>query len=390
VVANTIRLNTNTSFKQSLPGQVFTDPSFYAAERQHLLGNSWQLIGHESQLHTDNDRAPATYIADYISGWPAIVVKSAKTGKLHAYHNVCRHKGGPLQWHDTSGVCDLNGLKCKYHGWAFSLEGKLLGVPHFSEPKDGKLDRSEFNLWPMRVATWRGLIFVQATPNSPDDPHSGVALTGQEADDAFIKANKAFCDRMNGSNGNRVPLEDFSLHSTTSHKLNCNWKLYIENYLEGYHIPCMHPSLNKQVDMKQYFVKVRDGYVEHVSPTAPGAAYEGTWLWHHPTLAINHYGEGLSLERVVPTGPKTCEIRYIYLFQGGKDADAAVKERTMNAIATSTEVTHEDIQIVEATQRGLDGGGYVSPGLLSPRHEEGVAYFQSLVRAAHTKAGMAY
>eukprot|EP00428_Durinskia_dybowskii_P086919 CAMPEP_0170438686 /NCGR_PEP_ID=MMETSP0117_2-20130122/45378_1 /TAXON_ID=400756 /ORGANISM="Durinskia baltica, Strain CSIRO CS-38" /LENGTH=231 /DNA_ID=CAMNT_0010698947 /DNA_START=404 /DNA_END=1098 /DNA_ORIENTATION=- len=217
----------------------------------------------------------------------------------------------------------------------FSLEGKLLGVPHFSEPKDGKLDRSEFNLWPMRVATWRGLIFVQATPNSPDDPHSGVALTGQEADDAFIKANKAFCDRMNGSNGNRVPLEDFSLHSTTSHKLNCNWKLYIENYLEGYHIPCMHPSLNKQVDMKQYFVKVGDGYVEHVSPTAPGAAYEGTWLWHHPTLAINHYGEG----------------------QVSRDADAAVKERTMNAIATSTEVTHEDIQIVEATQRGLDGGG---------------------------------
>ncbi len=130
-----------------------------------------------------------------------------------------------MQWHDTHGVCDLNGLKCKYHGWAYSLEGKLLGVPAFCDAKDGKLDRSEFDLWPMRVALWRGLIFVQALPNSPNDASAGAALTGPEANEAFVRANKAFCDRMDGVTGNRVPLEDFSFHSRASHKLNCNWKV---------------------------------------------------------------------------------------------------------------------------------------------------------------------
>lgn len=225
--------NLNSAFTRSLPGEAFVDPALYQIERQHLLGASWQLVGHESQFQTTNDKAPATYIAETICGWPTIVVKSARTGQFHAYHNVCRHKAGPLQWNNTSGVCDLNGLKCKYHGWAYSLEGKLLGVPAFCDAGDGKPDRSEFNLWPMRVAQWRGLIFVQATPNSEGDHSAGAAMNGAEADEAFVKANQAFCDRLSGiaadgsptSAASRLPLEDFSFHSSASHKLACNWKV---------------------------------------------------------------------------------------------------------------------------------------------------------------------
>lgn len=120
-----------------------------------------------------------------------------------------------------------------------------------------------------------------------------------------------------------------------------DFQLYVENYLEGYHIPTIHPSLNKQVNMKEYRVKVCDGYVEHVSPTNPGvvSAYEGVWLWHHPTLAVNYYGNGLSLERIVPTGPATTEIRYIYLFRKDKDSDASEElQKAQHAIDTSTEV----------------------------------------------------
>lgn len=222
--------NVNQAFTRSLPGEAFVDPALYQIERKHLLGTSWQLVGHESQFQTSNEKAPATYIAETVCGWPTIVVKSARTGQLHAYHNVCRHKAGPLQWNNTSGPCDLNGLKCKYHGWAYSLEGKLLGVPAFCDPADGKLDRSEFNLWPMRVALWRGLIFVQATPNAEGDPSAGAAMNGAEANEAFVKANKAFCDRLSGissdgTTASRMPLEDFSFHSSASHSLKCNWKV---------------------------------------------------------------------------------------------------------------------------------------------------------------------
>jgi len=116
----------------------------------------------------------------------------------------------------------------------------------------------------------------------------------------------------------------------------------VENYLEGYHIPHIHPELNKQVDMKEYQVLVKEGYVEHVSPTPAGvvSSYDGVWLWHHPTLAVNYYGTGLSLERIVPTGPNTTEIRYIYMFR--KEAGGSVEEgqrKATDAIAMSTEVS---------------------------------------------------
>jgi len=236
-------------------------------------------------------------------------------------------------------------------------------------------------------------MFIQALPPLANE----VPMTGPEADALFLKDNQAFCDRLSGlsqdvgagSSSVGVPLEDFEFHSGASHTLQCNWKVYVENYLEGYHIPTIHPGLNEQVDMKSYFVKVNPGFVEHVTETKPDAnsAYEGVWVWHAPAMAINWYGDGLSLERIVPTGPATTEIRYQYLFrkrsEGESDAEHVQKQQ--HAIDTSVEVTLEDIGICEAVQRGLVGGAYASPGFLSPRHEQGVAYFQSLVRSSHSK-----
>ena len=90
--------------------------------------------------------------------------------------------------------------------------------------------------------------------------------------------------------------------------------------------------------MKEYRVKVCDGYVEHITPTSADAAYEGVWLWHHLTLALNYYGNGLSLERIVPTGPKTTEIRYTYLFRNAQDATEEERLQSQRAIDTSAEV----------------------------------------------------
>ena len=229
-------LSSNSMFTRSLPGTAFVDPKLYEIERQHLLGPSWQLFGHESQFLSDSSNPPATFVAETICGWPTIVVRSSKTGQFHAYHNVCRHKAGPLQWNNTAGACELNGLKCKYHGWAYSLDGRLVGVPSFCDSGE-KLDRSEFNLWPMRVALWRGLIFVQTLPNSASDPYQGVSMTGDEANAAFVRDNFEFCAHLSGSihdnnDGSKssisgLPLEDFEFHSSNSHKIKCNWKVIL-------------------------------------------------------------------------------------------------------------------------------------------------------------------
>ena len=103
----------------------------------------------------------------------------------------------------------------------------------------------------------------------------------------------------------------------------------------------------------------------------------------NPTLAINYYGQGLSLERIVPTGPNTTEIRYIFMIK--KEAAKSEKElqNFILAMETSIVVTDEDKLVCESVNLALKGGGYLSPGKLSPRHEQGVEYFQSIIKNIH-------
>jgi choline monooxygenase len=384
----------------SLPASAYTDPILYETERKNLLGKKWQLIAHESQL-PKNDDVPASYIAETISNYPTILIRSGKTGEIKGYHNVCRHRAGPLEWDGTKGLCSIHGLKCKYHGWTYSVDGELKGVPAFGSACSEPLNKSDYNLWPMRVAVWRGLIFLQQLP----DPSSTIPMSGPGATEAFVNENKAFCDRFTS-----VPLEEFRVHSTSTHEIKCNWKVYVENYLEGYHIPMIHPLLNSQVNMNDYAVRVEDGYVEHTTTTTQSNyevspsffhsffllsnvhCFQGVWVWFNPSLAINCYGTGLSLERIVPTSSETTEIRYIFLRRQSppssssssnqKEEEQKLKE-FQDAMEVSRVVTEEDKTICESVYVALKSGSYVSPGKLSPRHEKGVQYFQTIIRDSH-------
>lgn len=254
--------STSTSSKlplvTSLPGEVYTKSKYYEHERKNLLGKSWQLIGHQSQLPLDGT-IPASYIAETICNWPTIAVRSGKTGDINAFHNVCRHRAGPLEWDNTKGSCGIHGLKCKYHGWTYSIDGELRGVPSFNTSCTQDINKKDYSLWPMRVAVWRGLVFIQQLP----DNNSNIPMSGPVANQAFIDDNLALVNRLEN-----VPLEDFQVYSTSTHVIKCNWKVYVENYLEGYHIPTIHPVLNSQVDMNDYTVHVGDNYVEHTTTTS--------------------------------------------------------------------------------------------------------------------------
>ena len=205
---------------ESLGARAYTDPIMYNIERKNLLGPSWQLLTHESRFvnPTTTQNAPATYIAETVCGWPIIAIKNYNSDTTRAFHNVCRHKAGPFEWDGTRGVCALNGLRCKYHGWTFSMDGALKGMPRFTDGKE-TIDKSNYSLWPVRVARWRGLVFIQTMPSTGEN----VVLHGPEADAAFVEENKAFCDRLTGEKG--LPLEDYELGHESVHSLNCNWKV---------------------------------------------------------------------------------------------------------------------------------------------------------------------
>lgn len=244
--------NIRRNLVYSLPVEYYTEKKYYDVERIKLLGPSWQLISHENNLNikvSDDDTVVnnnvVTYMTETVAEYPIIITKNHETNSITGFLNICRHRGGPLEWDNTKGNCKLKGFTCKYHGWTFNLDGHLKGLPHFGS-QDG-LNKKDFNLWPIRIARWRGLIFAQIIPNTDIIKE----MYGKNIDQLFINENKGFCDRLA-----HIPLEDFKFHSNESHKINCNWKVYAENYLEGYHIPNMHPKLNTMIDMKEYKVLV--------------------------------------------------------------------------------------------------------------------------------------
>jgi choline monooxygenase len=162
------------------------------------------------------------------------------------------------------------------------------------------------------------------------------------------------------------------------HDLACDWKTYGDNYLEGYHIPLVHPGLNKEIDAKRYRVDVHHEHrwVEHRAPARDGAVNLGRWLWRWPNVALNLYPGGVNVERWEPIAAGRCRLRYSYAF-----ADSVSADERDEVVRVSAEVTAEDAAICEAVQRNLESGVY-DVGWLSPKHEQAVAAFQSWVHAA--------
>ncbi len=173
-----------------------------------------------------------------------------------------------------------------------------------------------------------------------------------------------------------MPLEMFRPQRQTTHAIRCNWKTYVENYLEGYHVPVVHPALFAAIDTSRYEIELRGEIVFHYAPPRDGAPVSGLWGWMWPCLGVNVYPHGLMMERMWPLDHARTRLDYLYFFPD----DLPESERNA-AMASSEVTTAEDIALTEAVQRNLDAGVY-EQGRLSPRHEDAVALFQRLVTQA--------
>jgi choline monooxygenase len=325
-----------------LPASAYVDAAMLERERAAIFAREWTFAADAAQLADHG-----SYVAINVAGYPIVVVNDG--GTLRAFQNVCRHRGGPLVW-DGEGSC--KGFVCRYHGWSYGLDGALQNARDFG---DGDLRRDELSLHDVRVEAWRGLVFV----NLYSDARSLIDWLGGFAGE---------CDAY--------AMESFRAVHRSSHRLAANWKVYAENYQEGYHIPLVHPGLNRQIDARQYEVDVRDGYCVHRAPSREGAVTSGTWLWRFPSLALNLYPNGMCLETYAPVGAGETQVDYVFFFAEGTPADEIEA-----SIASSTLILDEDRVICEAVQRNYASGLYAG-GVLSPRHEGGVAYVQELVLRA--------
>lgn len=327
---------------ETLPAALYRDPALYETERQRVFARTWHLIGHEAQFPE-----PGAWLAVTLAGYPLLLVRG-EDDTIRAFHNVCRHRAGPLV-PDGQGGCD-GALVCRYHGWRYALDGRLAGARDFG-PAEG-FHSTQYSLFALACETWRGFVFVNIDTEARRLPSVIAPLAERTRD---------------------MPLETFRPVHQATHEIRCNWKTYVENYLEGYHVPVVHPALYAAIDTSRYEIELRGEIVFHYAPPRSGAPVAGLWSWMWPCLGINVYPSGLMMERMWPLDHARTRLEYLYFFPG----DLPESERQA-AIASSEVTTAEDIAITEAVQRNLDAGIY-DRGRLSPRHEDAVALFQRLL-----------
>ena len=340
---------------ETLPAAWYHGDDHYARERRAIFWTNWTLIGRAGQL-----AKPGDYVADDIAGWPVFVIRS-KDGDLRAFHNVCRHRAGPLVG-DGAGRCST--LRCRYHGWVYDTEGTLHKAPGLELGSD--IDAAEFSLHPIRVDTWNGLVFVCPDAEAPD-------LTSWLGDIVDIA-------------GDFPTIPDMSFTGEFAHEGRANWKAYSDNSCEGYHVGFVHKGLgatvsDDKIEIRPYengrFIGFDVTY--EASPIDPTRHGRGFWVYKFPCLLL-HFGEySFNCERVKPLGPGAVRLSRWFWCDTAKAAQLKVTPE--EAIASSRLVMEEDLAICEAVQRNLEAGIYET-GRLAPSEEIGTIYFQRLVREA--------
>lgn len=343
---------TDLSRAATLPSRWYIDPAFLAAEQQKVFAATWQVAGHRSRCGL-----PGQYFPCEVAGEPLVIARG-EDRVLRAFSNVCRHR--------AAIVCPAAGqggiLKCPYHGWTYKLDGSLHGAPEFEGVQDW--DRSGVRLPEARVDEWGPFIFVNVDGAAP--PLSEVLGT--------IPSEVA---------GLGCPVDRLEFSCRRDYEIQCNWKVYIDNYLEGYHLPAAHPGLFRELDYAAYRVDTHRWYSSQYAPIRPPRAGErrqyaeeladnrALYFWIFPNFMLNVYPDNLSSNIILPLGHE----RTLTIFEWFTYGSGEVRPET---VAFSDEIQQEDIAICESVQRGLRSRTYVS-GRFSVKRENGVHHFHRLL-----------
>jgi choline monooxygenase len=373
-----LRLDMNEQIECAftLASRFYTDPAVLEIERGKIFRRTWQLVGTTMQpcgVSSEGGEAngmkktiadPETYFTADIAGEPVLIIRD-KQGMLRAFSNVCRHRAGPI----ALGSGCKNVMRCQYHGWTYTLDGKLIGTPDV----DGVefFDRGTMGMVPLRCETWGDLIFA----NFDKDAESLATVLGEIPNQA-----RGF------------EFEGLKLAERRDYVIDCNWKVYVDNYLEGYHIPIAHPGLMKEIDYAQYRTDTFRYYSQQFAPIramkpgddserayAPGTGTlkEALYFWIFPNLMLNIYPDNLSINLIVPLSHNKTLTIIEWFFHDTESPSAT--DRIAKAVAFSDEVQQEDIMLCTNVEKGLNSSTY-DRGRYSVKRENGVHHFHMLLR----------
>lgn len=339
----------------SLPADVYQQGIYTALDQTHVLHRSWQLATHTSQLRSKGD-----YAVHEVADQPIIVVNTGEG--LKAFHNVCRHRAGPLAFENGHAKT----LMCKYHGWNYHLTGELKSAPEMHTTPGFEV--SQYHLPEIKLAVWQNLVFVALNQDVPD-----------------------FNELVEGIEQNIMPiaLSNMNFHRRDEFILDCNWKVYIENFLEGYHLPHVHPGLNKLLDYKSYQTELSKWHSYQFSPLEQGGGQDDPinygegqahYYFVYPNTMFNILPNRLQTNQILPLKGNQTKVIFDYYYPDFEGRDQLIEQDQV----FSDEVQNEDIMICESVQKGLNSGSY-DKGRLCVKREMGLYHFQELIRSAYRK-----
>ena len=333
------------------PADFYIDPSRLRSERDHIFARSWQIVGHVGQLAN-----PGDYFTTRLGNEPLLFTNDG--GTIRGFFNVCRHRAGPIAY----GCGTAQRLVCRYHGWTYDLGGQLLRTMEMEGAEE--FDPTQIRLQSVKVHRFGPLLFA-----------------------ALDAATPAFDEMFPGVSERCAPLglERMGYVAARDFPVKANWKVYVDNFLEGYHIPLVHPALNREIDYRQYVTElgprhtlqhapVREGSEHYKGKVGDGQAY---YYWLFPNVMLNIYEGQLQSNVVIPIDADNTVVRFEW-FAFEPLPDPQTNERWIELARFSEEVQAEDAQICEAVQFNLHSRAYRS-GPYSPKRESGVRLFHELM-----------
>ena len=335
---------------QTLPSAWYTEMEHF--NRLKSVFSGWQFAAHQSDFG-DNNVLPVEHY-EAITSESVVLLKGEKTA---CHSNVCTHRGMRV----ALEACTAKTLQCRYHGRTFNLDGTLKHMPEFAEAIGFPTASDNLSEFPLKQ--WMGMHFT-ALDESAQLPWD---VLGNRL--GFLKSEEFTHD----------PSRD------RDHTIEANWMLYVDNYLEGFHIPYVHPELNQALDYEGYTTETFEGGVMQIGRAMEGdvkfdlpeghpdagegiAAY---YLWLFPNMMLNFYPWGLSLNVVVPVSPTQTRVLY-----RGYVRDAGLASQGAGSLLDTVE--DQDQWVIELVQRGMASSAY-DRGRYSPSKEQGVHHFHRML-----------
>ncbi len=347
-----------------LPNAAYWSHEWLALENSRIFARSWVFAASDGDLDGEGAMKPLE-----IGGTPIVLVRGAD-GIVRAFHNVCRHRGTQL----VAEPCRHKAITCPYHAWSYRLDGLLSARHHFHGA--GEIERfsgegSGLDLLPVRCESWNGCHFVNV---------SGGARKLSEWLRPMLKRTGAFDFSVIRWIGRR----DYTIAS--------NWKLVLENYMEGYHVFAAHPRLIAHAPMNVRWSGEWLGHVfynDYVAreltpgrgtalPHFPGLSDEdarrGMWFACFPTFAVQVFADQFVVLASYPVAPDETREE-LHFFVAGEaaaheDRFAAARDELL---AMWHDLNLEDVELLERLQKGRKSvafeGSIMSPVWEGPAHQ---------------------